>query len=242
MLLTCEKCQSVWRLDEKHLALGGRVVRCTACGNTWFEKQVVVPGLTPEPDEDNIATDTTRNFNDMLADEMAQAEAVDDGLSRAVAPIAPDHALPPMDYRPGGLGPTAFGGMVFLLLFFVTLAGVFALKGPIVRHAPASVLFYETLGVKLHAPGEGLVLSGLSAQLGEGRIDLRGKVQNGTETPKAYPGFHVTLRGNGGDFLKDWKIVAQEGMLAPGDTIPLELYFKDIPDGASSLELKVTDS
>lgn len=241
MLLTCEKCQSVWRLDEKNLALGGRVVRCTACGNTWFEEQVFVPGLTPEPHEPEAPV-AAQNFSDMLADEMAQAAPVDDGVSRAVAPLAPEHSLPPMDYRPGGLGPAAFGGMVFLLLFFVTLAGVFALKAPIVRHVPASVLFYETLGVKLTAAGEGLVLSGLSAQLGDGRIDLRGKVQNGAETPIPYPGFHVILRGVGGDYLKDWKIIAQEGTLAPGDIIPLELYFKDIPDGASSLELKVTDS
>ena len=240
MLLTCEKCQSVWRLEEKHLALGGRVVRCTVCGNTWFEKQVVVPGLTPEPEaEEDIPPS---NFSDMLADEMADALPADDGKSRAVAPITPGHDLPPMEHRPGGLGATAFGGMIFLLLFFVTLAGVFALKAHIVRHVPASVAFYEAAGVHLAAPGEGLTLSALSARLTGTRIDLTGKVQNGTDASMAYPGFHVTLRGKDGDFLKDWKIVAADSQLAPGDTIPLELHFKDIPDGASSLEVKVTGS
>ncbi len=238
MLLTCEKCQSVWRLEEKHLALGGRVVRCTTCGNTWFEKQVVVPGLTPDPEAE---PDTAApNFSDMLADEMADTLPADDGKSRAVTPITPAaHELPPMEHLPGGLGATAFGGMVFLLLFFVTLAGVFALKAHIVRLVPASVALYEAAGVHLTAPGEGLTLSGLSAHMSGARIDLTGKVQNGSAAPIAYPGFHVTLRGKDGDFLKEWKIVAADSQLAPGDTIPLELHFKDIPDGASSLEVKV---
>lgn len=238
MLLTCEKCQSVWRLEEKHLAFGGRVVRCTTCGNTWFEKQVTVPGLTPEPEPE---PDTSApNFSDMLADEMADAMSEDDGKSRAVAPIPAAHELPPMEYRPGGLGPTAFGGMIFLLLFFVTLAGVFALKAQIVRYVPASAALYQAAGVHLTAPGEGLTLSALSAHLVGSNINMTGKVQNGTDAPINYPGFHVTLRGKDGDFLKEWKIVAADSQLAPGDTIPLELNFKDIPSDASSLEVKVT--
>ncbi len=236
MLLTCEKCQSVWRLEEKHLAFGGRVVRCTTCGNTWFEKQVIVPGVTPEPEPDTAAP----NFSDMLADEMADVAPADNGKSRAVAPIPAAHELPTLDYRPGGLGPTAFGGMVFLLLFFVTLGAVFAFKTQIVRAAPATAMLYEAAGVHLTAPGEGLTLSALSAHLVGSNIRMTGKVQNGTDAPMRYPGFHVILRGKDGDFLKDWKIVAADSQLAPGDTIPLELNFKDIPGGASSLEVKVT--
>lgn len=234
MFLTCENCQTMWRLDEKHLAFGGRVVRCTACGHTWFERQVKVKGLTPDPDD--------ISFQDILTGEMAEPlSPVDDGAARAVAPIETGHEMPPLDYRPGGLSANAFGALGFLLLVSVTLCGLFLLKGPVVRHMPAMVAFYEGLGATLTAPGEGLSLSALSAQVAAGQIDIKGKVTNGAKRDIAYPGFHVTVRGKDGAFLRDWRIVASGGQMTPGETVPLELNFKDVPEGASSVELKLTE-
>jgi len=230
MFLTCEKCQSVWRLDEKHLAFGGRVVRCTSCGNTWFEKQVVVQGLTPEPESE------PQSFTDILAEQMEEG-----GASRAVAPIAVEDGMQVIDYRPAGLGANAFGAAAFLLLFFVTVSAVFLLKNPLIRHYPAMTAFYEATGATLRAPGEGLSLSALAARESAGRILLTGKVSNIAEEAAAYPSFRVTLRGEDGAFLKDWSIFSKPAQLAPGDTVPLELHFKDIPEGGRSVEIKVID-
>lgn len=228
MFLTCEKCQIVWRLDEKHLALGGRVVRCTSCGNTWFEKQVTVPGLTPDPDA------APQSFTDILAEQMEAG-----GPSRAVAPISIDNDMPIIDYRPAGLGANAFGAMAFLLLFFVTVSAVFLLKNPLVKNYPVMTALYEAVGVELRAPGEGLSLSALAARERAGRILLTGKVSNIGERAVDYPAFHVTLRGEDGVFLKDWSIFSKPDRLAPGDTIPLDLNFKDIPAGGSTVDLRV---
>ncbi|MFN7114410.1 MAG: zinc-ribbon domain-containing protein [Alphaproteobacteria bacterium] len=228
MFLTCEKCQIVWRLDEKHLALGGRVVRCTSCGNTWFEEQVTVPGLTPEPEA------APQSFTDILAEEMETG-----GPSRAVAPIAVDDEIPVIDYRPAGLGANAFGAMAFLLLFFVTVSAVFLLKNPLVKNYPAMTALYEAVGVGLHAPGEGLSLSALAARERAGRILLTGKVSNIGERAVDYPAFRVILRGEEGVFLKDWSIFSKPARLAPGETVPLELNFKDIPAGGSTVDIRV---
>lgn len=233
MFLTCEKCQTMWRLDENHLALGGRVVRCTVCGNTWFEKQVHVEGVTPEPDvQEEIQADAS--FSDILTEQMEN-----DGASRAVAPIAVDADMPVIDYRPAGLGPNAFGAMTFLLLFFVTVSAVFLLKSQIVKHYPAMTALYEAAGVPLRAPGEGLSLTSLSARASGGQILLNGKVSNIGKASQDYPSFHVTLRGADGAFLKDWSIYAAPEQLAPGNTIPLDLHFNDIPAGGTSVEIKV---
>lgn len=230
MLLTCEKCQTMWRLDETHLALGGRVVRCTSCGNTWFEKQVHVEGITPEPEEEPASA----NFSDILTDQMEN-----DGASRAVAPIAVDEEMPVIDYRPAGLGPNAFGAMIFLLLFFVTVSAVFLLKNHAVKHFPVTTALYEAAGVTLRAPGEGLSLTSLSARTSGSQIFLNGKVSNIGKTAQDYPSFRVTLRGAEGAFLKDWSIFAAPEQLAPGKTIPLDLHFNDIPAGGTSVEIKV---
>lgn len=229
MYLSCEKCQTVWRLDEKHLALGGRVVRCTACGNTWFEKQVHVPGLTPEPEAE-------KSFAEALAEEMAE-----DGASRAMTTMPPPEteSMPAYDAMPGGLGANAFGAAVFALLFCATLSGLLLFKNPIVTAYPPMAALYAALGADLRAPGEGLALSALSARRDGSRIDLKGRVSNTGKQTAPYPAFHVTLRGAEGAFLKDWKIVSQSGQLAPGETIPLELNFRDVPDGGHSVDIRV---
>lgn len=229
MLLTCEKCQTVWQLEDRHLALGGRVVRCTACGNTWFEKQVAVPGLTPQEEEDGPA-----HFGALLAEQMT-----DDTASRAVTPLPGGAEMPAYDYRPAGLGPGQFGAMVFLLLFFVTVSAVFLLKGPVVRHYPVMTALYEAVGVDLRAPGEGLSLSALAAREEGGLIVLSGKVSNIAQEEAAYPAFRVTLRGEDGVFLKDWSVFSQPDYIAPGETIPLELTFKDVPEGGRTVEIRV---
>lgn len=232
MFLTCDKCQTVWRLDEKHLALGGRVVRCTSCGNTWFEKQIVVPGLTPEPE----AAAAEPSFNDVLIEQM------DDAASRAVAPLDAGFDMPAYDYHPAGLGPNAFGAAVFLLLFFVTVSGVFLLKSPLVAHVPSMTRLYEAVGVHLRAPGEGLALSALAADTAGTVMSVSGKVSNTSKEELPYPSFRVTLRGAEGVFLKDWAIHSRPATLAPGETVPLELNFKDIPHGGSTVEIKVLGS
>lgn len=233
MFLTCDKCQTVWRLDEKHLALGGRVVRCTSCGNTWFEQQVTVPGVTPDPQE---ATAADASFSDVLIEQM------DDGASRAVAPLDADTAMPAYDYHPAGLGPNAFGAAVFALLFFVTISAVLLFKGPITAHAPSMTRLYEAVGVHLRAPGEGLSLSGLLAQTAGDTLTMSGKVGNVSKDALPYPSFRVTLRGADGVFLKDWSIYSRPATLAPGETVPLELNFKDIPAGGQTVEVKVLGS
>lgn len=46
MILTCERCETRFRLDEKRLPAGGARVRCSRCKHAFF----VNPGVAPDPE------------------------------------------------------------------------------------------------------------------------------------------------------------------------------------------------
>jgi len=245
MLLTCKKCETTYRLDERRLAHGGRVVRCTACGNTWFEAQVHVEGVTAE---DTAVSEIS--FEQMLQNASAAADADDAGhqdASRAMMPMPHDFDMPVMDEKPGGLGPNAFGASVFFLLLFMTLNGVFLARHTIVQHWPSMSLLYDTVGATLQAPGEGLSFSELTARKekaarGE-EMALSMKLSNISDHDIERPALKITLRGPYGAFLKEWEQPPKEtkSMLAPGETVPLKLFFADVPEGGNTVDVTVLE-
>ena len=247
MLLTCEQCQTTYRLDDTYLAHGGRVVRCTECGNTWFEAQVHVPGVTAE--EVTAEAEPEISFERMLKNAAAAAgdDSAAEDFSRAMMPVPQDFDMPVMDDRPGGLGPNAFGASVFFLLLFMTLNGVFLARHAIVQHVPAMALLYDTVGASLAAPGEGLSFSELTARKekasrGE-QMALSLKLSNISDHNIVQPALKITLRGPYGAFLKEWEQPPKEAqtMLAPGQTVPLKLFFEDVPEGGNTVDVTVSE-
>lgn len=246
MLLTCENCQTTYRLNETYLAHGGRVVRCTECGNTWFEAQVHVPGVTVE-EPAAPAAEVEISFERMLqnAAEAAGGDSAAVDSSRAMTPVPQDFDMPVMDDRPGGLGPNAFGASVFFLLLFMTLNGVFLARHAIVQHMPSMALLYDTVGATLTAPGEGLSFSELTARkekAGRGeQMALSLKLSNISDHEIVQPALKITLRGPYGAFLKEWEQPPKEthAMLAPGQTVPLKLFFEDVPEGGNTVDVTV---
>jgi predicted Zn finger-like uncharacterized protein len=241
LLLTCEKCHTTYRLDERHLAQGGRVVRCTGCGNTWFEAQRKIAGVTEE-----AAAEIS--FERMLQNAAAAAgEAGHSDSSRAMTPLPQDFDMPVVEGRPGGLGPNAFGACVFFLLLFMTLNALFLPRHTIVRHMPEMALLYETLGATLQAPGEGFSFSELTARkekAGRGeQMALSLKLSNISARERAQPALKITLRGPYGAFLQEWEQPPQkeQAMLAPGETVPLKLFFADVPEGGSTVDVTVLE-
>jgi predicted Zn finger-like uncharacterized protein len=240
MLLTCEKCQTTYRLDERYLAHGGRVVRCTDCGNTWFEAQVKVEGVTEEPAAEISFERMLQNAAEAAGDDTGNLDS-----SRAMTPMPQDFEMPVMDDRPGGLGPNAFGASVFFLLLFMTLNGVFLARHAIVQHVPAMALLYNTVGATLQAPGEGLSFSELTARKekaarGE-QMALSLKLSNMSDHAIVQPVLKITLRGPYGAFLKEWEQPPKDAqrMLAPGEAVPLKLFFADVPEGGNTVDVTV---
>lgn len=149
-------------------------------------------------------------------------------------------------YMPAGMSANLLGACVFLLPFLVTLALMIALRAPLVRHLPALTPVYQAMGLEVAVPGGGLRLSTLVA---ERRIDgekktlsMSAQLANISPTAQAYPALKATAYGASGAVIQAWSLPSPKGgkALASGEEAPIRAEFKDIPDTATKLELRVT--
>lgn len=154
-------------------------------------------------------------------------------------------ALAVLTHNPLGLGAQLFGGLVFLLCCFLTLAVIFMGKGPIVRHWPQMALLYKTIGFEVKAPGEGLRLSEITA---EKRIDdhsktlvVEGKMTNMSAHDIAYPALHVILKNDRNAITKTWDLKPGVTQIASGDIVPVMLQLEGMPEDGSTVEVRVKE-
>lgn len=262
--VTCEQCQTEYKVEERLLGGEGRIVRCMECHHMWHQDPP-----PPPPEEEIQAEPTLPETPDWLKEE----EKPDDELEliskekgkyfhesemdipEAVKPV-PQPEKPPeppqpfqipvMDYRPLGMAAGQFGVMVFLALSFITLSALFIAKRPIVSHMPSMAYFYKSIGFDMKAPGEGLSLSELTA---ENRVDgrtrtlaVQAKLSNISAKELPQPSLRVQLKGAYGAVLKKWEFSPEgKAKLAAGESMPLELLFNDPPEDGKTVELKVID-
>ena len=241
MILTCPQCQTEYKLSPEKLGYHGCTVRCTECSHTWFQRHVpeqhieeVIADAAPERVEEEEA--------DLMAD-LVQDIAPED-IPDSIRPLATGFTVRPVVYRPMGMGPLQFGFFTFLLCAFVSLSALFLLRVPVVHALPQTSLLYKKMGFHVPAPGEGLRFDALEAEqrfMDDGRsLVLKVKLSNIADRAIDRPALHVFLKRPYGAVMKDWKIENKERReLAPGESIPVELEFNDVPEGASDVEIRV---
>ncbi len=262
MFLTCKECETKYRLDAAALG-GGRMVRCSECGNIWFQdppedddlpRQAEPEIEVPKPEEDDdllrqigIGVDETpsddaeeppRNFREAL-------QEASGSIPDVVKPV-PGLAPPVMEYRPMGMAAGQLGVFVFLLFTFATLIFLFLLRAPLVNHFPAMASLYKVMGIHIKAPGEGLRLTEMQAENqvdGESRsLAITARLTNISENNMDYPKMHVSLKSAYGRVLQEWDYVPEKTeVLASGEALPVELEFKDMHKDGSKVELKVAE-
>ncbi len=249
--VTCESCGTVYKVEERLLGATGRTVRCTQCNQMWHEN----PPVTAEPEPEPVPVweeqqpDDELDFKSVVKGAYVNEDAIE--IPQSVMPVPADplpatFQIPVMTYRPLGMGAAQFGIFVFMALSFVTLSGLFVMKGPVLRHTPAMAHFYTALGFTVHAPGEGFQLSELIAEnrvAGKDRtLALQAKLANTTAQQMASPPLQVKLKGAYGGVLKSWEFRPDKPQkLAAGESMPLDLLFKDAPEDGKTVELTILD-
>lgn len=246
MQITCTKCQSVYKISPAVLLAGGKTVRCTSCGYTWFEQQRNEDGSLAAP-----APPVTPH--DPVPEGILPAQ--DDDAAAAVTPEPspkklPQEFTPPvLDHQPGGMSANMFGLCVFLVLCFATVIGLVVFQQKILRHAPATALLYQTAGLDVPVPGAGLSFSGLVARVEEKENDgkpardmtLAMRVTNIGDAPLPYPGLRISVADDARKKLKDWVFPPSDGVLPAGESVPVSLTFRDVPAGATTVHVRVLD-
>lgn len=255
MLLTCSECEVQYRLDDDKLGVGGRMVRCTACGNIWFQApEQEEPEPAARRHEEDLLTQigitdpalqppqatTPEKFKDVLQQQTAEA------IPDVVKPLSRNFQIPVVEYRPMGMAAGQFGVFSFLLFTFLSVIFLFAVRAPMVNGFPATASLYKLLGFAVHAPGEGLRLSEMIA---ENRIEgdttklaVEAKLANISESDMDYPSLQISLKGTYGSVLQDWDFHPDKGArLKSGESVPVKLEFKDAKPDGKIVEMKVIE-
>ena len=215
----------------------GREVRCTSCFHIWHQDNTG-ENDTDETEDGNSVPDLV--FEERLPKEEDFAEMEDD-IPEAVMPLPVDD-MPDQAYTPTfSMSARQSTVLTFLFLTFVSLISVFLFKKTLVNAMPSMTAFYEGIGMTTTAPGEGLRLSGLSAEYtlykNEKPLILRAQLENITDEKRPYPALKVTLYNSYGAVLKTWRVAEKENPpLDGGNGMPIELRFDDAPgDGARAV-------
>ncbi|MCB1563512.1 MAG: zinc-ribbon domain-containing protein [Alphaproteobacteria bacterium] len=202
MILTCPQCETRFLLSALVLAPEGRRVKCSNCGEIWFEK----PDMKELKEEEGLPP---------LED-----------IPDAVKPIPDGSAVPAIhdDEKGGGAAQTALsfltGGRlaafelpgtlaVAAFLLLLISGGVLLAGGPLTRSWLPAASFYQALGYDIDVPGTGLVFDQVEAratavQGGMETLTVKGKIINLTGEAQAVPAVEVALLGAAGDVLSGW--------------------------------------
>ena len=266
MFIACPACETHYTLDDLALGPKGRKVRCASCGHVW---RATIPQAEPDelPPEtvDRFTTTEAMRDEDMSlsftadapftqdydpsfdvphAEQVFDRPPIPEGIvntARDEPPITPD--LP--EYMPLGMSANMLGLCVFLLPFLITVSLLLAFKGQLLRSLPALSPVYAAMGVDVTPPGNGLRLSTLVAERKIERdqktLSMSAQLANVSPTALPYPALRATAYGPYGTVIETWNLPAPEGRtLASGEEAPIRAEFKNIPDAAAKLELRVT--
>ncbi|MAE51415.1 MAG: hypothetical protein CMH27_06370 [Micavibrio sp.] len=202
MILTCPKCTTRFLLSAFVLAPDGRKVKCSSCGETWFQ--------LPDPEE------LRENFEDKPQE-----------IPDSVKPIPKGSNVPAVKNDDTGTAPNTIGGAIAAAIVFVLVAAVLLfLNKPIVNAWPPSHVVYKAFGIDVRLPGQGLVFDKMRATAGrDGKIVISGSIINLTNQEVRVPMMAVDIRGDTGETLAQALIepaspsVEAEGVMALGASL-----------------------
>ena len=208
MILTCPKCASRFNLPASTLAPEGRRVKCSNCGDMWFQ--------LPDPDE-------------LLAEIESAAEdghvPIED-IPESVKPISEGSSVPARAEKSDGKpkkerGPVtkqaiAVAAIVFLLL----VTPLFIFKNSMIAAWPESLAFYSAIGMVDASQSSALVFDRLQADTQEGKIVITGQVINLTPNDKILPAIEVSVRDEDENTLIPWTVKPPQNLLKGEESLP----------------------
>lgn len=241
MRVTCPECESKFKVPDSAIGTTGRKLRCSRCGHQWFQEPVpdappakakskpkskpkpkpkAKPKPPPEPAPEE-AFDETPSEQDELDDDGGLRAMADDaemeppplgGVSRFRGPRPPEKAKLKLP-------------IPLLVLAAATVAipaVLFAGRDAFVELWPASAILYDSVGLHVPVPGEGLVLQNVYVQRRqEGAVTLlvvAGEIHNPGDHLRSLPALRGTVLDGHGTELQSWLFTAEAPQLLPGDT------------------------
>lgn len=207
MILTCPNCASRYMLSAQVLAPDGCTVKCSSCGETWFQL----------PDADELIDDLEHEIEE---------------IPDAVKPIPEGSSVPALsEHQDGGAGKNTsatMAGMIGALLVFLLILGMLlVLKAPLISAWPPGAAFYN-LFAEVKAPGEGLVFDRVKAEITPtGRIVIEGSIINLTAEDQVLPAIEMSVRDQAGVEIKALEVEPPYDEMKAESTLPFQTSYKE---------------
>lgn len=230
MILTCPACSTRYRTDPDNFRPEGRRVRCSACGDVWFQTPPPEPEdiLEPESPTPLLAAPTASGRDSNLAARMARAgvrpaaASWDERTGTAFATAS--HAA---GFRPGLHRPIvrrvmpsrwrgAIGWLVLAAIIMVPVGGALIFRTDIVNAWPKAARVYSALGIPVTDSGL-LIHADYSAVLRDGKrlIEVRGEIENQGQLSKPVPPLQLALYDTNERELYRWVVPVNSAPLDP---------------------------
>lgn len=197
------------------LAPDGRKVKCSACGETWFQ--------LPDPEE--------------LREDF---ESKPDDIPASIRPVPRGSGLPVIkgEDDDGDQSSGMVGGAVAAALLFVLVTAVLVFQHDmVVRTWPPAHKLYDLVGIKATAPGDGLVFDKLEAHGSEQGISVSGTIINLTRGIVPVPVMHAELLDAHGAALASAFIEPPHNVVEAEASLPFTANIPD-HDGAAQIHIR----
>lgn len=201
MILACPLCQTRYLVPASLFAAGPRQVRCARCSHSWQAQTpkemdvIFVPNKADEPPPPH----------------------------KTPPPIPPGSNLPALPRNTSAallkkVVGAFLAGLIALLLLWLIVD-----RQNIVESEPFMASVYDTIGLHVYSPGEGLKLVDIRSELkyedGIMRLIVEGKIVNVSDVVQTVPSMNAAAVGPDGDTLQNWQIDPPVSTLDPqGET------------------------
>ncbi|PZQ46111.1 MAG: hypothetical protein DI551_05745 [Micavibrio aeruginosavorus] len=255
MILTCPACTMRYLVSEGAVGPNGRRVRCANCGHQWVQEPEAgldaelfdgADQVFPEIPEEGIDFDTVSSdvaeaapyeddFQSILKKEIESTP-----IPEGVKPIPPDEDFvtegPGQKKQQKKASKEKIAGYAAAVCFWlVVLGAIIGLHPQISRAWPASNLLYDLVGMKPVPPGEGLALDSLSAEMGEGKILLKGNILNLRTQDIKVPAVMASIVDAEEKVIDRILIAPPVARLKAEGKAPFDVAYPTIPDGAANV-------
>lgn len=232
MILTCPACSTRYRTDPDNFRPEGRRVRCSACGDVWFQTPPPEPGDIFEAESPIrlISAPSDSDRDGSLAARMARAGVRPTapswrerpGTAFAAAPAASSGSFRPGLDRfavrrvklPRWRG--AIGWLALAAIILIPFGGALVFRTDVVNAWPKAARIYSALGIPVTDSGL-LIHADASKVMRDGRriIEVRGEIENQGDLSRAVPALQLTLYDENKRELYGWVVPVNRAPLDP---------------------------
>jgi predicted Zn finger-like uncharacterized protein len=222
MILTCPECATSYFVDDLRIPRGGRMVKCTTCGNRWraYQDRSLPERETPE--------------EEMLVEGPREPPSTADDLEFVAAPAAPTRKPAKKKASVGVVVALSVAAVLALIL-----GGAVLFRQQVAGVIPSTAPIFAAIGLPVNTLG--LVIEGVKSQptfqAGRPVLSVTGAIRNANKVSTEAPPIRISLLGKDGKPVAGILAQPLNAKIPPGATRYFAVSLPDPPAGARELDV-----